>query len=1166
MIEWIVSSSVLIAVVILLRTLLKGKTSLRLQYALWGLVLLRLLIPVSFGSTALSVTNAVPRSARTLPETVVTGGSAHISTTSGERIDYQFPRDYTKYLTDSKNLSVREGTGELSGAGIHVRQFDLKGTLRSLWIAGMAAVALCFLVSNLRFARALRRSRRKLTEAGGLSVYLTEEADTPCLFGLLRPAIYVTPEAAEEGRLRHVLEHERTHFRHGDQVWSLLRGLCLALHWYNPLVWWAAFLSRRDCELACDEATIRRLGEGERAAYGRTLLVMTCAKRPALLVTATTMTGSRGGIRERITLIVKKPKTALITLAVVLVAAAVAVGCTFTGAKPTEPEPTPAWEVTPDEWFVTQARPEAEAFCRRSGLLLSEERPSVRTTEVRRVDVIFRTLGQRFYLLVSFAKEGDDWALIEDPVTKYLTDAPYALLELDLGDKTVPEPVAAYALDYAQRELDFYEKEQGYVFDDARVTGITKIETGTAGLNESIDLYLVEYRFHPAEGQALPAESEAVVDGYITERMSAGQPCLLLHTDGENWERVGAVTTGQIETEYGTPEMLEKYGSAYTAAAMELYARYRAEQAAAAETYRIDLLFYDAAGDLLSPGDGWYDLSAVDTLAVTWTGGAPQGVRLMITPTGTATYELASLLLAHSLTEEELEQGEARFSVSELDTEGVMGHLWAELDEGPRLLASRTYNVYDPSAASTSDREPFSPVGFLAAVPSADAGEIGQAWAEVFAEAYTALPSGDPRRCKAAAVLDCTLTAQSLLQPKELICLLHLAADPADAAAFEQSFAGWARTLTREEAPAYEGWWTFGWFVVLRDTGDGNWLCVDAGSGGYGGWGWLNYDRNAEEEAEWAMNDPDADGEYLLMQLPGLDLSFWNAHFPELLDRLQEVCLTDGRVYGPEVDRMWADVYPDDQAYRDMYMILGFFHTDAAYAEGVEELLKAQYAFDPASFERCLREGLSEEQETQIRIALAWDSLVLENWDVTLRAGESLSLLKSQHPAGEGLLRWASSDPTVASVDETGAVTALKPGVTTVTVRLGGVEYRCTVRVVSAQEGDGAALRVCYYEEPTPEHYGPTVARMVDLSEGDPAGAETIAAVRAIIDGIDQWEDDNLLNRATFDFIGDLWLSDREFVYYFTAPDRRRGTGVIYYDHYFATLSHEDAAYLSGLS
>ena len=53
MVEWIVSSSVLIAVVILLRFVLKGKISLRLQYALWALVLVRLLVPVSFGDTAM---------------------------------------------------------------------------------------------------------------------------------------------------------------------------------------------------------------------------------------------------------------------------------------------------------------------------------------------------------------------------------------------------------------------------------------------------------------------------------------------------------------------------------------------------------------------------------------------------------------------------------------------------------------------------------------------------------------------------------------------------------------------------------------------------------------------------------------------------------------------------------------------------------------------------------------------------------------------------------------------------------------------------------------------------------------------------------------------------------------------------------------------------------
>ena len=130
-----------------------------------------------------------------------------------------------------------------------------------------------------------------------------------------------------------MLAHEETHFRHGDHVWGVLRGLCLALHWFDPLVWWAAFLSRRDGELACDEAAIRRLGEDERAAYGRTLIGLTCEKRPALLLTATTMTGSRGGIRERIVLLAKKPRTAVYTLAAVLLLLAVVVGCTMTGRQ-----------------------------------------------------------------------------------------------------------------------------------------------------------------------------------------------------------------------------------------------------------------------------------------------------------------------------------------------------------------------------------------------------------------------------------------------------------------------------------------------------------------------------------------------------------------------------------------------------------------------------------------------------------------------------------------------------------------------------------------------------------------------------------------------------------------------------------------------------------------
>ena len=57
MIEWIVASSILIIAVLILRQIFREKVSKRLQYALWAMVLLRLLIPGSLLESAASVGN-----------------------------------------------------------------------------------------------------------------------------------------------------------------------------------------------------------------------------------------------------------------------------------------------------------------------------------------------------------------------------------------------------------------------------------------------------------------------------------------------------------------------------------------------------------------------------------------------------------------------------------------------------------------------------------------------------------------------------------------------------------------------------------------------------------------------------------------------------------------------------------------------------------------------------------------------------------------------------------------------------------------------------------------------------------------------------------------------------------------------------------------------------
>ena len=1193
MIEWIVSSSALLAVLIVLRHILKGKISLRLQYALWGLALLRLLVPVSFGSTAVSVQNALPSEARAIPETVTFRREIENSTNPLVYLHtINTPIEYARYEEQTQT-----GVSEAAVTVVELQVNHWREILMILWLIGMAAVALCLFGSNLRFALRLRKTRKLLREET-LPVYLTEEADTPCLFGLFRPAIYVTPEAAEEeGRLRHVIEHELTHYRHGDQYWSLLRGLCLVLHWYDPLVWWAAILSRRDCELACDEATIRRLGEGERSAYGRTLIYMTCQKRPALLLTATTMTGGKGSIKERIRLIARKPRTVIAALVALLLIVAAAVGCTFTGGKTKEtPEPSeapataapsPSPTATPavpgptepsDEWFIETALPYAEEYAEANGRSIRKDGATVtRYADGKSADVVFPNVpGKRFSVSVSFAKgEDGTWGMRPGGAVDFLADHwENALVRLDIGNQQVPDAVAEYAIDTAFLELDYLEQTCGYVFDDARITAITYIDTGTVGLWEGYNLYRLEWRFHPAEDEEiLPVGGMTMENGYLTEWGSTGQPYILIGWKSSNgvdtWERICVTNTDVIETEYGTPEMIEKYGNAYTAAAVELRAKAREQQ---------------------------------------------------------------SLL---------------------------------------------------------------NPLGFSVASPASNPAMIGQDWAKAYAARFTRAPEDDPYYCRSMEVRSCEVYAESLLnEPKQYVYVMGFACDPADADSFCSQLAGWGQDGEQPD------WLRFDWFVVLEDDLKGGWRCAQAGTGGYGGWGYLNYGWEADELLDRLVTEQ-VGGEDVLMLLPLIDWhefdrlpsDAWDASFNALWAKCEEACLTEGRYWDPERTVLYSDIYFYDQIIRDMYVILGFLHADGAYAEGLAYYMAKQYDYDPLSFEQCLTQylNLTEEQERNVRLSIqsergggipydaqlnfydasgnpvsdnggwyelnmiayigvAWsgdgplgvrllttptgtgtyeqtqiiaqrslsqeemegeeiriplselnaspvmghlwaeldygtelhpstyyqvyrevESVTLNLTDFTLmRIGESYTLRATVTPAGTGLkVNWTSDDPEVATVDENGTVTAVDHGTAVIRASAGGAAAECIVRVpavstrtekVDPAEEEPVTVTLLFYEKPTREKTTPDIGRTITISGDRPGGTELINEIKSFVDKFRFWNDDYLTDRVQFYFDGDITFSDRESVYYFSYEQRE-----LYYDHYFVQITSKDVEYLKSL-
>ena len=340
MTQWIISSSILILIVIALRFLLRKRIKPILQYALWALVLVRLLVPLQLGSTEISLQNAVEKAPVMQQMELadeITYFVYHADGTATGYYEYQPPLNHIEPEPPAPKPVPQTFTRQEAQSITRIR--DVKGLMQKIWLGGMAVFGLTFLLSNLRFALRLRKGEKAGRE-GNLPIYITDKVETPCLFGLLRPGIYLPPAVAAEPRHRdYSVAHELTHFRHGDALWAVLRCVCIVLHWYNPLVWWAAVLSREDGEIACDEATITALGEERRGDYGRVLVDLTCRKPTDLLQTATTMTGSAKGLRQRISMIVKRPKTAFYALICLILVASVTVGCTFTGSKKTGNKP-----------------------------------------------------------------------------------------------------------------------------------------------------------------------------------------------------------------------------------------------------------------------------------------------------------------------------------------------------------------------------------------------------------------------------------------------------------------------------------------------------------------------------------------------------------------------------------------------------------------------------------------------------------------------------------------------------------------------------------------------------------------------------------------------------------------------------------------------------------
>ena len=334
--EVLITSSVLILALLVLRKLFRRSISRRVQYALWALVLVRLLVPVNLPAMDFSVLTAATPVEQTVTQNIaaqpiyVPVAQAPLEEHPAAAIDLA-PRQADTFMGESVWVAQTE-----QQTAVQYKRISTQTVLSWVWITGSAILGAFLLLVNVRFWLWLRKARKPYEiDDCKLPVYLVKTGlPSPCLFGLFRPAVYLTPAVLEsEERLRHVLAHELTHARHLDHLWTFLRGVCLVVYWFDPLVWAAYAAAKKDCELACDEGALAKLEEEDRIPYGETLVSLIPVRHTVNPMLATTaMTTGKKHLKDRVSRIAQKPRQLVAAVAAIAVLTVAISACTFTGS------------------------------------------------------------------------------------------------------------------------------------------------------------------------------------------------------------------------------------------------------------------------------------------------------------------------------------------------------------------------------------------------------------------------------------------------------------------------------------------------------------------------------------------------------------------------------------------------------------------------------------------------------------------------------------------------------------------------------------------------------------------------------------------------------------------------------------------------------------------
>lgn len=366
MTDWIIGSCVLIVAVFAIRKVFGTRISSRFRYALWAVVMVRLICPAAFWNNQ-QLTQNITKVSEHLFQSVTqqrneldkadsnaefgmengqdTGNTNRAGIEDTNNADCTPNNDTDNVKNQSINIGQQNGQVISQAENIDKNGFyqtgkealpqleeytqlknsnsnvfhriiaQLISTVTAIWLCGSIVVGLWFIGINLRFRHMLMRSRKQIDNSEKPPIYQVKGLSSPCLFGVIHPAIYLKEETnLQDDQLLMILQHERCHYQHKDHIWSVMRSLCMIIWWWNPLVWAAAVASKRDCEMACDEGTLETIGWENKFLYAKTLVDAVSDRKSFGMTVASTMVSGKSDTERRLRMMLNRKKTKMVSV------------------------------------------------------------------------------------------------------------------------------------------------------------------------------------------------------------------------------------------------------------------------------------------------------------------------------------------------------------------------------------------------------------------------------------------------------------------------------------------------------------------------------------------------------------------------------------------------------------------------------------------------------------------------------------------------------------------------------------------------------------------------------------------------------------------------------------------------------------------------------------